>query len=231
MAVGIIPIKRGEPHYVGSEILVSENVIDEATCREIMAYTDAHSGKPAYVNKPRQDSLVENTYTDAFIADRVDVMHDTQMSAKLNTICEDYYRRIAEPYYQMQVEWFEIPHLLRYKPGGKCGLHADAENWDKENYQWVRGIDRDYSSVVYLNSDFSGGALAFPDLNIRVTPGAGMIITFPSHHNFLHEVEPVTEGTRYSCVMWAAAVGRERCHKMVTDYIVRLQHDPQAQSS
>jgi predicted 2-oxoglutarate/Fe(II)-dependent dioxygenase YbiX len=130
----------------------------------------------------------------------------------------------------MKVEWFEIPHLLRYPIGGKCGLHADAENWNKEEYQWVRLVDRDYSSVIYFNSDYSGGELTFPDLNIRITPRSGMIVTFPTDHRFIHEVEPVTEGTRYSCVMWAAAVGTERCHKMVTECIVRLR-DAQTQTS
>ncbi len=226
MSPAITPIKCGEPHYVGTEILISEHFIDKATCQTIIAYADTNSGNPAFVNKPREDSMVENTYTDAFIADRIEVIHDQPMAEKLNRICEDYYRQIVEPYYKMKVEWFEVPHLLRYQPGGKCHLHADAENWNEEEYQWVRGIDRDYSSVIYFNSNYSGGALAFPNLNIRIKPGRGMIVTFPSDHRFTHEVEAITEGSRYSCVMWAAEVGCERCDKMVTKYIVRL-HDPQ----
>ena len=220
----ITPIAPGEPHYVGSDILISENVIDPDTCSEIMAYADANAGRPAYVVKRRNDSLVENTYTNNFIADRIDVVEDPTMSEKLNRICEDYYRNVVEPYYQMQVEWFEVPHLLRYSIGGRCGLHADAENWDAEEYRWVRGIDRDFSSVIYFNDGYRGGALAFPDLNIRIMPTAGSIVTFPSNHNFVHEVEPMLEGARYSCVMWAAAVGTERCNRMVTDCIVRLDH-------
>jgi predicted 2-oxoglutarate/Fe(II)-dependent dioxygenase YbiX len=230
MNPAITPIKSGEPHYVGSQILISEHVFDDASCREFMAYADANAGNPAYVGKPQEDSSVENTYSYAFVADRIDVINDLPMANKLNGICENYYRQIAEPYYDMKVEWFEIPHLLRYPPGGKCGLHADAENWIQEEYQWVRLIDRDYSSVIYFNSDYSGGGLAFPDLNIRIRPGNGMIVTFPTDHRFIHEVEPVIEGTRYSCVMWAAAVGTDRCNKMVTDHIVRLR-DPQAQTS
>jgi len=230
MHQAITPIRRGEPHYVGSEILISDNVIDEATCREIMAYADANAGNPAYVGKPQEDSSVANTYSYAFIADRVDLIQDPQMAKRMNNICEDYYRRIVEPYYDMKVEWFEVPHLLLYPPGGKCGLHADAENWIRDEYQWVRLIDRDYSSVIYFNSNYSGGALAFPDLNIRITPGNGMIVTFPTDHRFIHEVEAVTEGTRYSCVMWAVAVGTERCYKMITDHIIRLR-EPLAQTS
>lgn len=224
MNPAISPIKSGEPHYVGSDILISEHVIDDATCQEIMSYADAHAGQPAYVGKRREDSKVENTYTDAFIADRIDLIDDPVMKKKMNTICENYYRQLVEPYFNMKVEWFEIPHLLRYPPGGKCTLHADAENWDEEEYQWIRGIDRDYSSIIYFNSGYSGGCLAFPDLNIRLTAGNGMIVTFPSDHRFAHEVEPMTEGVRYSCVMWAAAVGTPRCNRMVTDHIVRLRN-------
>ena len=223
MNSAIVPIRQGEPHYVGSDILISEHVIDKVTCQEIMAYADAHAGNPAFVGDPQEDSSVQNTYTDAFIADRVDVINDPPMAKKLNRICEDYYRQIVEPYYSMAMEWFEIPHLLRYQPGGECGLHSDAENWKANEYQWVREIDRDYSSVIYFNADYSGGGLAFPDLNIRITPGSGMCVTFPSDHRFTHEVEPVVEGVRYACVMWAAALGTERCNKMVTDSIFRLR--------
>lgn len=229
MASHITPIRPGEPHYVGSEILVTEHFVDEAGCREIMAYTDAHRGNPAYVGDPQEDGMVRNTYTDAFIADRVDVIEDPPMADRLNRICEDYYRQLAEPYYGIEVEWFEVPHLLRYAAGGKCTLHADAENWKADEYRWLREIDRDYSSVIYFNSDYSGGGLAFPDLNIRVTPGNGMVVTFPSDHRFIHEVEPVTAGVRYSCVMWAAATGTDRCNRMITEHIIRLRQ-PQASS-
>ena len=220
----ITPIVPGEPHYVGTDIVITENFIDPETCREIMAYADANAGNPAYVNKPRNDSLVENTYTEDFIADRIDLIDDPVMKRRLNEICERYYRTVVEPHYGVQIEWFEVPHLLRYGIGGRCGLHADAENWDAEEYMWVRGIDRDYSSVIYFNSDYEGGALAFPDLNIRIRPRPGMVVTFLTDHNFIHEVETMTRGVRYSCVMWAARVGSERCNRMVTEHIVRLDH-------
>jgi hypothetical protein len=220
----ITPIVPGEPHYVGSEIQITENAIDAVTCRELMAYADANAGNRAYVNKPRNDSLVENTYTEAFVAERIDVFYDKGMTDRLNRICEDYYRNTVEPFYQVEIEWFEVPHLLRYSsPGGKCSLHADAENWNAEEYRWERGIDRDYSSVIYFNSGYEGGKLAFPELNIRITPTPGMIVTFPTDHRFVHEVEEMINGTRYSCVMWAVSVGSERCNRMVTEHIVRLR--------
>ncbi len=229
MHPALAPIIPGEPHYVGSEILISEQAIDAATCRDVMEYADRNAGNPAYVNKPRNDSLVENTYTDEFVADRVDVIADQQMAERLNRICEDYYRSVVEPACGQDVEWFEVPHLLRYSPGGKCALHADAENWNAAEYRWERGIDRDYSSVIYFNADYEGGRLMFPELNVSLTPSSGMIVTFPSDHRFTHEVEALRSGIRYSCVMWAALVGTDRCNRMVTDHIVRLR-EPQGQT-
>ena len=63
------------------------------------------------------------------------------------------------------------------------------------------------SFVFYLNDEFEGGDFIFPEHNIRVRPKPGMLVTFPSSHDYLHGVEPVTRGKRYSIVTWAKVKG------------------------
>ena len=65
---------------------------------------------------------------------------------------------------------------------------------------WKKSTDRDLSMVFYLNDDFEGGDFIFPEHHIRVRPKPGMMICFPSSHHYLHGVEPVTRGKRYSIV-------------------------------
>jgi predicted 2-oxoglutarate/Fe(II)-dependent dioxygenase YbiX len=62
--------------------------------------------------------------------------------------------------------------------------------------------------VFYLNDDFEGGDFVFPELKVRVRPEPGMMVCFPSNHQYMHGVEPVTRGKRYSIVTWATVKGQ-----------------------
>jgi predicted 2-oxoglutarate/Fe(II)-dependent dioxygenase YbiX len=112
--------------------------------------------------------------------------------------------------YGDEIEWFEWPDVLMYGPGGRYNLHADADLRDPETGAWRRAKDRDYSLLIYLNEDFSGGAIEFPRFDFRLQPRRGMLVAFPSDHRYVHAALPVESGTRYVIVSWGAAVGSQR---------------------
>ena len=76
-------------------------------------------------------------------------------------------------------EWYE---------GQSMGPHFDGQDGN---------MDLAYSLVAYLNDDYEGGEIHFPDQNITVKPKAGSLIMFPSQIPYIHEVKPITSGTRY----------------------------------
>jgi len=61
---------------------------------------------------------------------------------------------------------------------------------------------RDYTALVYLNDDFTGGELVFPALDVLITPQPGLLVSFPSNHKFVHAVPKVRSGKRYSLPVW-----------------------------
>ena len=80
-------------------------------------------------------------------------------------------------------------------PSGYYGLHVD------------RGLGiapRKLSVTIQLNdsAEFEGGELSLYDSNKPTEPEMhqGKMVIFPSYT--LHEVKPVTKGTRYSLVCW-----------------------------
>lgn len=82
-------------------------------------------------------------------------------------------------------------HLLRYEVGGFLPAHQD------------HGISsRILSTVSYLNDDYEGGEIEFPNSNIKIKPPAGSIIFFPSNFLYVHEVHPIIKGSRYSLPHW-----------------------------
>lgn len=59
------------------------------------------------------------------------------------------------------------------------------------------------SSVIYLNDDYSGGELYFPDHNLSIKPEAGDYITWPGNRWYQHGVNEVKDGVRYTLSIWA----------------------------
>jgi len=81
---------------------------------------------------------------------------------------------------------------------------AHADNERREEGRWVPNHtpQRDYTGLVYLNDDFSGGELVFPDLDTVIVPRPGLLVGFPSNHEFVHAVPKVLSGKRYTMPVW-----------------------------
>jgi len=58
------------------------------------------------------------------------------------------------------------------------------------------------SVLYYLNSDYEGGEIEFPEFNIKCKPEKNSVLVFPSNFIYHHEVHPITNGTKYSIATW-----------------------------
>jgi len=60
-----------------------------------------------------------------------------------------------------------------------------------------------YSTLVYLNDDYEGGSIWFPQYNnFSIKPEKGSLITFKGDENTIHGVKAVTKGLRYTISMF-----------------------------
>lgn len=89
-----------------------------------------------------------------------------------------------------------FPGIRMWSPGEYQPLHADGE--DPEGHPNEAYIV-DYGSVIYLNDDYEGGEIYFPDQGIDFIPKAGTVVFFPSNNMFIHGVREITKGYRYTC--------------------------------
>jgi len=129
---------------------------------------------------------------------------------KIEGLLRHAVKEIINPFYGVQINTSEMPQVLSYGVGGHYKPHIDGESiWvtPKGEHIWKKSTDRDISMVFYLNDDFEGGDFIFPEHHIRVRPEPGMLVCFPSSHHYMHGVEPVTRGKRYSIVCWATIKG------------------------
>ena len=78
--------------------------------------------------------------------------------------------------------------LKKWNQGQSMGPHFDGQDGNS---------NLAFSLVAYINDDYEGGEIHFPNQNVTIKPKAGSLIMFPSQQPFLHEVKPIISGTRY----------------------------------
>jgi hypothetical protein len=83
--------------------------------------------------------------------------------------------------------------LAKQYPGAQVGFHEDTDNGANPHME--------YSAVIYLNTQVSGGELKFPKYGYTYTPRAGDVVIFPSKEAGLHGVTRIDE-ERYSLPLW-----------------------------
>ena len=105
---------------------------------------------------------------------------------------------VIESHYKVKCLETEI-HFLYYSTGTEYKTHIDGQYI--ENNIAKRGVDRDLTCVVYLNSDYLGGEINFNFFDLTIKPNVGDMLIYPSSYEYAHSVKPVT-GERYAIVFW-----------------------------
>lgn len=105
------------------------------------------------------------------------------------------------------------PALVRWLPGQYQLPHADKELHEGEN----RGKPNDFpyydiAGLFYLNDDYEGGELYFPEQGIQFKPKAGAAYFFPGDMNYIHGVTKIESGIRYTCpFFWTILSHESQC--------------------
>lgn len=195
-----------------SNILIQPKVINEKGLKFLNDYIKSDKQKMQMgVFDPNQKNVPEE-YRSKIDTDSRDVKcaNCEPILPQLKELLDNIVYNVINPYYGFQIRDCEPPQLLSYDVGGHYKPHIDAEAlWVNPDgtKQWKKTIDRDLSTVIFLNNDFEGGYFTFPELRITIRPEPGLLICFPSSKWFLHQVEPVTSGTRHSMVTWMRVDG------------------------
>lgn len=92
------------------------------------------------------------------------------------------------------------PAIVRWLPGQRQQPHADKELHEGEG----RGKPNDFpyydiAGLFYINDDYEGGELYFPNQGIQFKPKAGSAYFFPGDMNYIHGVTEIKSGIRYVC--------------------------------
>jgi hypothetical protein len=81
----------------------------------------------------------------------------------------------------------QISGIHRFRKGDTMNAHVDNAGDDFKN---VLG------AIIYLNEEFEGGEIYYPELDFKIKPKANSMIMHDA--SLLHQVLEVTEGIRYT---------------------------------
>ena len=200
-----------------SNILIEPQVLTQEAIQELLNHakqsttTDLSVFDPDKTNETGETSwIVDKDIRDTQIIEFGDLF------PKIEDLFKNIVKHIINPFYNVEVRDSEVPQLLKYNIGGHYAPHIDGRSiWIAPNGDkiWRKSTDRDLSIVLFCNDgngkDFDGGNFMFPELGIEVPPKAGTLVCFPSDQNYLHGVNSVRSGERYSIVSWARVKGQK----------------------
>lgn len=114
---------------------------------------------------------------------------------RLKPVIEEFFRVKANP---------TSPAVVKWLPGQLQQPHADKELHEGNGIGPGESKPNDFpyydlASLFYLNDDYEGGELYFPQHNIKFKPKPGAAYFFPGDKNYVHGVSVITSGIRYTC--------------------------------
>jgi hypothetical protein len=109
----------------------------------------------------------------------------------------DKYQESIETIFERKVKPVNICHAQKWNVGGNASPHTDNSSMDGKPNAFETNK---FVSLLYLNDDYEGGELYFPELDIEFKPKALSWITFNGGIENLHGVKEIKAGTRYTFV-------------------------------
>jgi hypothetical protein len=111
-------------------------------------------------------------------------------------ILREKFRKAVETVFERKVRP-NTSHAQKWDVGGFANPHSD--NSDNHGEPNAFEINK-YVGILYLNGNYGGGELYFPDHDIEFKPTPYSLIVFPGGVENIHGVREITDGTRYTMV-------------------------------
>ena len=142
-----------------------------------------------------EDGVV--TYDSDYWKDRVATANtldklDPNISIVISNMVQRF-KKDVDAYFEVDAKETS-PAIVRWLPGQLQMPHADKQlpSGEPNDFPWF-----DLAGLFYLNDDYEGGELYFPNQEIEFKPKPGAAYFFPGDLNYVHGVREIKSGIRY----------------------------------
>lgn len=227
-------------NFANGKIRVVENFIPKETCDYIVNYANdldiwklSNANPDMYPNVEDYKAISSQwdnrkidfsmLYREKLYPELFKVIWDNQQRAKEHVL--DFFNLNKE---DITIECLEIirwfypyqqnPHIDYLDETFTPSQFPEGYTMEQEMVdQYMRYFTtKHFTTMMYLNDNFTGGEIFFPHENLEIKPKPGMLVLFSGDASLPHGVRQITEGTRYvNTTFWAKTP--------FTDYL--LAHD------
>lgn len=178
------------------------NFLSYEECQSIISELERKNVWREYpYNSPKDNICVKENPTIPYYDCRLPESHwiSQKIQSKVKEATDQYIKEFLHDF-----TWFSYwtgnskAHYIKYPKGTGMETHCDHVRNQFDGSR--RGIPL-LSLLVMLNDNYKGGNLLFWEQN-EIKPAAGNGLIFPSNFLYPHKVQEVTEGTRYSFIIW-----------------------------
>jgi hypothetical protein len=165
--------------------LVFENISNQTDIQKVVDYLDTNSKDFGELSDSDYWKGRTLFYGDIKDSDVQQIMVDSLRNI-INVLESNFDKKIY-------CEHFSV---AKWPTGYDLAPHGDAENppeFPPHPYPW-----RDFGTVTFLNEDFTGGILHYPNKNIEIKPKKGYSAVHLGNVDYLHGVTKITSGNRYT---------------------------------
>lgn len=193
---------------INNKIYIIENYISKSTAKFITEFFDKNlKDTSSFQIKGGPEIGPEKGYLFKYGNHIIDYTGNDQedlASDILTMICNSMTQTISDFLNkQMDIKTMFYGVMLE---GSENKLHTDNYgNINDESSLRLNSKD-DWSGLLYLNNEYEGGILEFPNEEFSIKPNTGTFIFFQGSHDLPHSVSKVLEGKRNTVVsfFWPA---------------------------
>lgn len=165
-----------------------ENFVDEETARGMIDYFEVNGVSWGDVSFYNSSGMGLMDYDPRLLDHRLSVDFFKTIRKDLQDVTEEIFKTRLKP---------NTCHAQKWFPGGFASPHSD--NSDEHGNPNAFEINK-YVSILYLNDDYEGGELYFPQHGIEIKPKAFSLMVFPGGVENIHGVREIISGIRYTMV-------------------------------
>ncbi len=172
--------------------VVIEDFITQEECDFLIEYSESKEGEVGTYNN---EANVFHWGTDRFFEP---VEHNPRMHALAKDLAERIGKLFTDNFEMKNTFEFKRMFAQTLNVGGDVPQHTD----DHDRYDGKPLVEEHYSALLYLNDDYEGGELEFPNEQLTIKPKPGSLVYFKGDADTRHGVKKVLSGKRINLVVF-----------------------------
>ena len=183
-------------YYYKNVIPNSNTFVEEIEALDKISYDNPHLTKwMKWVSSNNENDVFGEYKAGSFTVSKTDNEIDKRYALVVSTILDAINLCVEDYSKSLGKDLGFLPNevtVRKYFPPAQMGPHIDCEEDDEEARLTA-------SIVLYLNDNYTGGDLSFPEQGIKIKPEAGSLVIFPSVKPYFHASTPLISGNKYMC--------------------------------